>query len=108
MKTIECMRNALQFTLYGPSYECSFTVSRIIQNCMRNFTTANYLPTWLQQLFSHKCWSPLQHIMVKSITWTPILNEVLLECILQKGAHIPEYGKTSDTWEAVNEMFFAS
>jgi len=45
------MRNALQFTLYGPSYECSFTVSRIIQNCMRNFTTANYLPTWLQQLY---------------------------------------------------------
>ena len=46
--------------------------------------------------------------MVKSITWTPILNEVLLECVQQKGAHIPEYGKTSDTWEAVNEMFFAS
>jgi hypothetical protein len=46
--------------------------------------------------------------MVKSITWTPILNEVLLEFVQQKGAHIPEYGKTSDTWEAVNEMFFAS
>eukprot|EP01041_Mallomonas_annulata_P019156 gene19156-38377_t len=44
--------------------------------------------------------------MKGKIPWNHSLNILLLQCIQQKGAHIPKYGKTNDTWNAVNEMFF--
>ena len=45
-------------------------------------------------------------LKVKQIPWDDSLNILLLECIVQTGAHVPEWGKTEEVWEAVNKMFF--
>lgn len=46
--------------------------------------------------------------MGRQLPWSDELDILLLECIQQTGAHIPEYKKTKDNWDRVQEMFFNS
>lgn len=46
--------------------------------------------------------------MVKQILWSDDFNVLLLECILQAGAHIPIHKKTKETWDKVQDLFFLS
>ena len=35
------------------------------------------------------------------------MKVLLLECVIQRGAHILPYDKTDEIWQTVNTMFFS-
>jgi len=104
---IECMRKTYNSQYTYTVYYSKTSTHRIFQTvyAKRNIRSFSLdLTTQSQYSYRHKI---IYVELSKQIQWTEAMKVLLLECVIQRGAHILPYDKTDEIWQTVNTMFFS-